>query len=71
MKPLPQKYARLNVPPLTSAACALVVNNSIVYIAYQFEPDWDPEDISDEDRVEPVQAQLLMVCFLFVVVAYF
>ncbi len=38
--------------------------------AYQFEPDWDPEDISEEDRAEPVQARLLMVC-LVVVVSYF
>ncbi len=47
-----------------------IVNNGIVYIAYQFEPDWDTEDISEEDRAEPVQAQLLMVglSFLFVVV---
>ncbi len=41
----------------------------------QFEPDWDAEDISEEDRAEPVQARLLqnfrMVCFLFVVVSYF
>ncbi len=42
-------------------------------IAYQFEPDWDAEDISEEDRAEPVQALLLMVglYFLFVVVSYF
>ncbi len=35
-----------------------------------FEPDWDPEDISEDDRAEPVQARLLMVC-LVVVVSYF
>ncbi len=40
-----------------------IVNNDVVYIAYQFEPDWDPENISEEDRAEPVQARLLMVCF--------
>ncbi len=43
-----------------------IVNNGIFYIAYQFEPDWDTEDISEEDREEPVQARLLMVCFFFV-----
>ncbi len=49
-----------------------IVNNGVVYIAYQFEPDWDAEDISEEDHAEPVQARLLMVglCFLFVV-SYF
>ncbi len=37
-----------------------------MYTAYQFEPDWDAEDISEEDRAEPVQARLLMVRFFFV-----
>ncbi len=55
------------IPPLTSVACC-IVNNGVVYIAYQFEPDWDAENISEE---EPVQARLLMVWFLFVVVSYF
>ncbi len=40
-----------------------IVNNDFVYIAYQFEPDWDPEIISEEDHAEPVQARLLIVCF--------
>ncbi len=48
-----------------------IVNNVVVNIAYQFEPNWDAEGISEEDRAEPVQAWLLMVCFLFVVVSYF
>ncbi len=41
-----------------------IVNNGVVYIAYQFEP----EDINEEDSTEPVQARLLMVglCFLLV-----
>ncbi len=39
-------------------------------MSYQSEPDWDTEDISEEDFAEPVQARLLMV-FLFVVVSYF
>ncbi len=42
---------------------ACIVNNGVVYIAYQFEPDWDPENISEEDRAEPVQARLSMVYF--------
>ncbi len=45
-------------------------NVGTFFYAYQFEPDWDPEDISEEDRAEPVQARLLMVC-LVVVVSYF
>ncbi len=28
-------------------------------IAYQFGPERDPENISEEDQAEPVQAQLL------------
>ncbi len=53
-------------PPLvlvwTSAACApvVIVNNGVVYIAYQCEQsiDWDPENIIEEDHAEPVQAWL-------------
>ncbi len=57
--------------PLLSGMCSgWIVNSGVVYNAYQFEPDWDPEDISEEDRAEPVQARLLMVC-LVVVVSYF
>ncbi len=57
--------------PLLSGMCSgWIVNSGIVYNAYQFEPDWDPEDISEEDHAEPVQARLLMVC-LVVVVSYF
>ncbi len=47
-----------------------IVNNGVVNIAYQCDPDWDADDISEEDRAEPVQARLLMVC-LFAVVSYF
>ncbi len=47
------------------------VNNGVVNIAYQFEPTWDAEGISEEDRTEPVKACPLMVCFLFVVVSCF
>ncbi len=42
---------------ITDVAVSLV-NNDIVNIAYQFESDWDAEDISEEDHAEPVQAQL-------------
>ncbi len=57
-------------PHLSGMCSGWIVNSGLVYNAYQFEPDWDPEDISEEDRAEPVQAQLLMVC-LVVVVSYF
>ncbi len=51
-------------PQLNGMCSGWIVNNGIFfYIAYQFEPDWDAEDISEEDREEPVQALLLMVCF--------
>ncbi len=57
-------------PLLSRMRSGWIVNSGVVYNAYQFEPDWDPEDISEEDRAEPVQARLLMVC-LVVVVSYF
>ncbi len=57
-------------PLLSGMRSGWIVNSGVVYNAYQFEPDWDPEDISEEDRAEPVQARLLMVC-LVVVVSYF
>ncbi len=57
-------------PHLSGMCSGWIVNSGVVYNAYQFEPDWDPEDISEEDRAEPVQARLLMVC-LVVVVSYF
>ncbi len=57
-------------PRLIGMCSGWIVNSGVVYNAYQFEPDWDPEDISEEDRAEPVQARLLMVC-LVVVVSYF
>ncbi len=57
-------------PHLSGMCSGWIVNSGVVYNAYQFEPDWDPEDISEEARAEPVQARLLMVC-LFVVVSYF
>ncbi len=59
-------------PQLSGMCSGCIVNNGVVYIAYQFEPEWDAEDISEEDQAQPVQAQLLMVWFLwFVVGSYF
>ncbi len=55
---------------LSGMCSGWIVNSGVVYNAYQFEPDWNPEDISEEDRAEPVQARLLMIC-LVVVVSYF
>ncbi len=47
-----------------------IVNNGVIYNAYQFEADWDAENISEQDRAESVQARILMV-YLFIVVSYF
>ncbi len=47
-----------------------IVNNGIVYIAYHFEPDWDTEDISEEDCAEPVQARLLIVYFFCLLLSH-
>ncbi len=41
-------------PHLSGMCSGCIVNNGVVYIAFQFEPDWDAEDISEEDRTEPV-----------------
>ncbi len=64
LKTLPSR-AHLTSPPLSSATSLLVwiVNSGVVFNAYQFEPDWDPEDISEEDCAEPVQARLLIGMF--------
>ncbi len=38
--------------PLLSGMCSgWIVNSGVVYNAYQFEPDWDPEDISAEQSM--------------------
>ncbi len=60
MKPLPQKYA-MGSDWLAGPVCCDWLNclKCIIYIAYQFEPDWDPENISEEGHAEPVQARLL------------
>uniref|UniRef100_A0A9J8BS37 P2X purinoreceptor 7 intracellular domain-containing protein n=1 Tax=Cyprinus carpio carpio TaxID=630221 RepID=A0A9J8BS37_CYPCA len=39
-------------------ALNVIVNMSLI-LPYQFEPESDPENIDEEDRVEPVQARLL------------
>ncbi len=86
MKPLPQKYTmdsywlagpvccdllKHYAPHLSSMCSGCIVNNGVIYIAYQFKPDWDPEDISEEDCTEPVQARLLMVCFFVVYIQFY
>ncbi len=56
------------MPPHLSGMCsACIVNNDVVNIAQfdQFEPDWEAEDISEDDWAEPVQARLLIVFFVF------
>ncbi len=65
-----QCASKHHAPHLSGMRSGCIVNNDVVNIAYQFEPDWDPENISEEDRAEPVQARLSIVCFLFVVVSY-
>ncbi len=40
-----------------------IVNNGVVDIVYQFESDWDPEDITEADRTELLEARFRMVCF--------
>ncbi len=49
-----------------------MAGNALVSLrsAVKLEEEEDPEDISEEDHAEPVQARLLMVC-LVVVVSYF
>ncbi len=41
-------------PRLSGMCSGCIVNNvnNVVYIAYQFEPQWDSEDISEEERTE-------------------
>ncbi len=74
MKPLPHIYmmgfdwsavSKRPAPQLSGMCSGCIVNNGVVYIAYQFEPEWDAEDVSEEDRAEPVQARLLMGRFFF------
>ncbi len=62
----PLLHSERPAPHLSGMCSGWIVNSGVVYNAYQFEPDWDPEDISEEDRAEPVQARLLMVCSVVV-----
>ncbi len=58
-----QCASKRHAPHLSGMCSGCIVNYDIVNIAYQFEPDWDAENINEEDHAEPVQARLLMVCF--------
>ncbi len=66
-----QCESKRHAPQLSGMCSGYIVNNGVVNIAHQFEPEWDAEDISEEDLAEPVQAQLLqdvpeLYVFLFV-----
>ncbi len=54
-----QCVSKGHAPRLSGMCSGCIANNDVVNIAYQFEPEWDPENISEEDHAEPVQAQLL------------
>ncbi len=51
-----QCTSKRHTPQLSGMYSSCIVNNGVANIAYQFEPKWDAEDISEEDRAEPVQA---------------
>ncbi len=51
-----QCVSKRHTPQLSDMCSGCIVNNDVVIIAYQFEPDWDAEDINEEDRAEPLQA---------------
>ncbi len=53
------RLSKRPAPQLSGSCSVCFVNNGVVSIAYQFEPDGFPENISEEDRAEPVQARLL------------
>ncbi len=53
------RLSKRPAPQLSGSCSVCFVNNGVVSIAYQFEPDGRPENISEEDRAEPVQARLL------------
>ncbi len=46
-RPLVRIWTSRPAPRLNGMSSSCIVNNGIVYIAYQFEPDWDAEDISE------------------------
>ncbi len=51
-----QCTSKRHAPQLSGMCSGCIVNNGVANIAYQFEPEWDAEDISEEDHAEPVQA---------------
>ncbi len=51
-----QCTSKYHAPHLSGMCSGWIVNNGVGNIACEFEPDWDPENISEEDRAEPVQA---------------
>ncbi len=52
----PSAVQKRHTPHLSGVCSSCIVNNDVINIAYQFKPNWDPENISEEDRAEPVQA---------------
>ncbi len=47
-----QCTSKCHVPHLSGMCSGCIVNNDIINIAYRFEPDWEPKNISEEDRAE-------------------
>ncbi len=56
---LPSAVQKHHAPHLSGMCSGCIVNNDVVNIVYQFVPDRDTENISEEDHAEPVQARLL------------
>ncbi len=52
----PNAVQKRHAPHLRMCS-ACIVKSDVVNIAYQFEPEWDAENISEEE------ARLLMLCF--------
>ncbi len=72
----PSAVQKRPAPHLRMRSSCIVNNGVVINIVYQFEPDWDPENISEEDHAELVQARLLQdvsewYVSLFVFVSYF
>ncbi len=51
-------------PHLSGMCSGWIVNSGVVYNAYQFEPNWDPEDISEEDRASTTLNDMFGCCCL-------
>ncbi len=51
----PSAVQKCPAPQLSGMCSGCIVNNAVLNIAYQFEPEWDPANISEEDRAEHVQ----------------